>query len=236
LIEESVLDGRGRFNLAWIKPISPVQFFLKEDVKTSYDLCIGSSYIHDKKAQWKVIDALTVYLSKYKTSLKCVMPGVFRHGVKTNRIPYKIQSYGLDIDFPGMISRTALNELYNSSKMYIHLGGGGQNDRGPLEALVCGCVVMIESPKRHAPFLRKAPSTVRIAKDGASPEAIADDIHDMLTCWATPFRRSANNFFNYYCDPIAKILPDMEKLFNVIKANRPPAPFTLVEEFREKQS
>jgi len=224
LSPSSYVDRAGRFNLSWIKPILPSLFFPVKDAKISFNICIGSSFIHDKKAQWKVIDALVAYKEKYGVNLKSVLPGGFRGGVKSNLIPEKIKKHNLHVALPGMVKREVLNQLYNETKLYIHLGGGGQNDRGPLEALRCGCCVLLETPKRHAPFLANGEGVVRIARNPSDPAAIADDIHDMLTFWSMVYRESAFNFFDSNCNTDKVIIPQMSKLFDVLKSYKRPCP------------
>lgn len=234
LVRESYLDSRGRYNLAWTKPTNPEVFFPIEGCSIEYAVCIGSSFIHDKKGQWKVIDALVQYDMKYGIKLKCIMPGSFRHGVKTNKIMRLVEHQKLDVAITGMVDRSALNAIYNKTSLYVHLGGGGQNDRGPIEALSCGCNVLLETPKRHGPFLLEAPQIVKIAKDASDPVAIAEDIHDILVSTGVAPRTCAKVFFEKHCNVISQILPQMEKLFNVIRANSKPAPEALKEEFRDK--
>jgi len=66
-----------------------------------------------------------------------------------------VEHQKLDVAITGMVDRSALNAIYNKTSLYVHLGGGGQNDRGPIEALSCGCNVLLEPPKGTVHFYLK---------------------------------------------------------------------------------
>ena len=58
--------------------------------------------------------------------------------------------------------RTDLNRWMNRCKIYIHLGGAGQNDRGNLESMLCGCRQIIGMPIYHPPFVYGNPNISQI--------------------------------------------------------------------------
>ncbi len=214
------LDSRGRFWFYWKKPTNPEAFYPITMPRT-YDLCIGASYIHDHKAQWKVVDALIKYKEIFNTNLKCILPGGWYHGVESNKIRNKIEKNGLNVNITGHVLRDELIKIYNQSKLFVHLGGAGQNDRGPLEAMRCGTPVMIETPKRHAPFVSECSYNFVVTKP-TSPEAIARDIHKQLED-ASEGRRKEVFAYHEECSGIDEvILPEMTQLFDVFR-NYPSA-------------
>jgi len=147
LTGKTYIDSKGQLVLDYRKPINPEVFFYK-DVPRKYDICIGASYIHDKKGQFKAVNALE-HLKKKGIRLKAVMPGAYRHSDNTRAVVKKVPN--LDIDVPGFVTRQEMCKIYNQSKLFLHMGSG-QNDRGVLEAMACGCPCMITQPKYHAPF------------------------------------------------------------------------------------
>jgi glycosyltransferase involved in cell wall biosynthesis len=114
-----------------------------------YDVCVGASHIHDRKGQWRVIDALAHYKTANKRNLKAVMPGRSMRGGHTTQLFEIVKSEGLDVAMPGMLRRSKVCDIYNQSKIFVFLGEHGQNDRGPLEALCCGTPIIIANAKYH---------------------------------------------------------------------------------------
>jgi glycosyltransferase involved in cell wall biosynthesis len=153
LITECDQDAIGRFYYPINKPIHPDVFFPME-IPRKYDLMIGASHIHDKKGQFKMIPILIEYRKRYDTNLKCIMPGGMKRGIGTSSIEAAIDRFDLDITVTGMVPRSTLSTYYNQSKLFVHCGGAGQNDRGPLEAMSCGTPVMLAMEQYHAPCIR----------------------------------------------------------------------------------
>jgi len=147
LTGKNYIDPKGRLVIDYRKPINPEVFFYK-DTERIYDVCIGASYIHDKKGQFKAVNALE-YLKKKGVHLTAIMPGAYRHSEQTRAVIKKVP--GLDIDIPGFVSRHEMCDIYNQSKLFLHMGSG-QNDRGVLEAMACGCPCLMTQPQYHAPF------------------------------------------------------------------------------------
>lgn len=128
------------------KPIIPAQH--------KYDIMIGASHIHTKKGQHIALQACNKLASGNKkyTDLKYIMPGaMIRSG--TNDIINK--SWPIWLYKPGFQKRSCLAHLMNNSKLLIHAGPGGQNDRSVLEALACGIPVMIKDPARYSPWMEE---------------------------------------------------------------------------------
>lgn len=142
-----VLQPRGRMFIHYEKPINPDLFYPEPDTPIKYDVCLGASHVHDKKGQYLGIEALKEYKDIYGKNLRVIMPGGHGRGVLTTPMHQLIPE--LDVEMPGFVSRPKLRKIYNQSKIFCHFGGGGQNDRGPIEAMACGCPVAIKTPHRH---------------------------------------------------------------------------------------
>jgi len=144
-----------KYNRIWFpfsKPVNQDIFKPLFNVKKKYDICIGASHIHDKKGQWRVINA--IIQNQYLKKLKYVMPGSKRRGTKTNEMYEIVKKYRLNIEFPGMLDRNKLAKVYNQSRLFVYGGEGGQNDRSLLESLACGTDILFIKPNRHAHFLK----------------------------------------------------------------------------------
>jgi glycosyltransferase involved in cell wall biosynthesis len=196
-----------------------------------YDVCIGASHIHDKKGQWQVIKAIAFYEEMFAKKLKCVMPGRITRGVHTNNILPDIEKYDLDVRLPGMIERTKVNEIYNISKLFVHMGGGGQNDRGPLEALRCGVPVLISNKRRHHRIVYQNPKASLIAMNSNDPRDIALDINNMLTYWKNNYQETISQYYEENNGVETVILPRFKKLFSVIRENPTPNIEAMRKEF-----
>lgn len=146
------IDERGRLWLYFKKPQNE-EIFQPIDCKKKYDVCIGASHIHDKKAQWRIVEALHKLKSTTGRTLKCVLPGSTHGGSNTRRwiTPEILES--LNIKHLGMIQRKELAKVINSSKVFCYLGGAGQGDRGPLESMACGTPLFIGPTNRSAPIV-----------------------------------------------------------------------------------
>lgn len=173
------VDGQGRITYPIVKPTNPEIFYtIQNEHYRPYDLCIGASHIHDKKGQWRTINALVSYQKIYGENLHCIMPGSIHHSVNTNKIPEIITENNLDITMPGMIDRRDMRAIYSSAKLYTHLATAGQNDRGVLESLCCGTPAMIGFPAYH-PVQFKLPAVRTVTRPDDSVE-VAYDIHSAL--------------------------------------------------------
>jgi glycosyltransferase involved in cell wall biosynthesis len=206
------MDGANRIHLDFRKPTNP-EIFRPRDIEPKYDLCIGASHIHDKKGQWRGVQAAIAYRQIFGKNLKCILPGAFRRGVKTNNIIADIRRHSLDIDLPGMLSREELVKTYNQSKLFVHLGSGGQGDRGVMEAMRCGCPVMIGFPQYHAPFTYRSDLSY-IAADPDHFETLAYEIHTQLGQATKEKRRQIFKYHESQCGLETVILPRMKRLFS----------------------
>lgn len=218
LIVECNQDATGRFYYPINKPINPELFFPYQVPKSHniYDLMIGASHIHDKKGQYKIIPILMEYRKKFDKDLKCVMPGSMKNGLGTSTIRDLACRFDLKIDFPGMVSRHDLNELYNCSRLFVHLGGAGQNDRGPLEAMACGTPVALFMEQYHAPDIRWNHCTRSFHIDADYPERAAQQIHYALSLIDDNWHRGVLQYFHNTHDINTVICPQFSALFNRI--------------------
>jgi glycosyltransferase involved in cell wall biosynthesis len=217
LIEECDQDGLGRFYYPIRKPTNPELFFPTGQLR-KYDLMIGASHIHDKKGQFKILPILMEYRKQFGIDLKCVMPGSIHHGTGTSRIHRLIDLYDLDIDLPGMVSRADLRILYGQTKLFVHLGGAGQNDRGPLEAMACGTPIALSNEQYHAPLIRyhHDHSIHSFHIDSDNPALAAKQINRALQC--TEISTCNTDVIDYFNSThgIEAIYPQYAALFNRI--------------------
>lgn len=220
-IEEiNKIDNCERYWHYFLKPVDQ-DLFTRTEFNDRYDVCIGANHIHDKKGQWRTINALISYKEIFGENLRAVLPGSLRRGIETNNIPYLIKKHNLDVAMPGMVPREEMTKIYNSSRWFVHLTTHGQNDRGPLEAMSCGCPVAILDHRRHSPIIYKNNSVcVRIPSD-AKADYIARSLRAMNTSWHEDKRKEVQQHFKCESDFDDVILPRMEDLFYLM-ANSPP--------------
>ncbi|MFW9899887.1 MAG: hypothetical protein ACFFDY_01210 [Candidatus Thorarchaeota archaeon] len=144
--ERLVFPYRKPVNEYIFKPIIPAQH--------KYDIMLGASHIHTKKGQFLALQACNALAAKDKKfkDLHYIMPGGMIRA-KTNDLINK--SWPIWLYKPGAQKRSCLAKLMNNSKLLIHAGPGGQNDRSVLEALSCGIPIMIKDPKRYSPWMQE---------------------------------------------------------------------------------
>jgi glycosyltransferase involved in cell wall biosynthesis len=169
LIEKTYRDAHGRIQYKFHKPTNPQLFDANFSFPRDFDICIGASHIHDKKAQWRGVDMMLEYRRQFGRDLRAILPGRSMNGEKTSQMFSKIRNHSLPVDLPGMLPREFLGSIYNRSKLYLHYGAAGQNDRGVLEAMACGCPVVIADGREqyHPPeineFVYHVPDNPEIA-------------------------------------------------------------------------
>jgi len=120
-----------------------------------------------------------------------------------------------------MISRQQMNTIYNQSKLFVYLGYGGQNDRGALESLRCGTPVMLASYNRHAFFFKNNDRIIKIANRPDEFKSMAIEIRNYLQEIDTEKRKETSKFFQDNSGVETIILPEMKRLFDVLKNNEP---------------
>jgi len=187
------VDKWQRWFFDFRKPINETVFY-PQDMPKVYDVCIGASHIHDKKAQWKFIKVAIQFKKLFGYNLKCIMPGRITHGRDTNDIRPDVEKHKLDVEMPGMVSREKVAEFMNKSKLYVHMAGYGQNDRGPLEAMACGTKVILTTPHRHHPTLSANPTAGVVIKWG-DPEKFAWSVRDLLIRYNENDKTLITNYF-----------------------------------------
>lgn len=146
-------DSHNRLIYDFRKPISEHIFRVFPNTPLRYDICIGASRIHDKKGQWRVVNALLEYSKAKGRKLKAILPGPWTTELKTNTIKRLNSGYSLNIKFTDSVSRQDLAQILNESKVFVHMGSHGQGDRGVMEAMACGCNIMIGFKQYHAPWI-----------------------------------------------------------------------------------
>lgn len=209
------IDQAGRIWLDYRKPVNEGIFKYDPDAEQTYDLCIGASHVHDKKGQWRGAKVAAAYRDLYGEDLRCILPGSFRRGVETAGMVKKIRSSSLDILLPGMIPRRELAEVFNFSRIFCHLGSGGQGDRGPMEAMRCGCPVVIGFPGYHAPWVRENGKIAFVPDDPDDYQAIARHVRGWLTQGID--RRAATDHFDRQAGIENITLPRMKRLFDCLR-------------------
>jgi len=218
LIKENIVDPYGRFHLAFKKPTHP-NLFKPMEIPREFDVCIGASHIHDKKGQWKVVRALEEYGKLYGIQPRAVLPGRLYHGVATNFISALEQMGKLpNVAMPGMVSREEVGKIMNKSKLFVHCGAAGQNDRGVLEAMACGTPVMLANLKYHAPFTYETPLSF-VTKNSDNAAGLARDIHIALQSCTEERRKEVKQYFEEESSVDAVILPQMWRLFTFLRKN-----------------
>jgi hypothetical protein len=211
------IDDENRFHLYFRKPLNPSFFYPHEETKKIYDICIGASNIHDKKGQWRAIEVMVAYKEIFGIGLKAVMPGSIRGGENTEKMLKSIDAYGLDVTMPGELTRSELCKVYNQSRIFIHLGSHGQGDRGPMEAMKCGCFLTIGFPQYHAPWVCSNYGVCYVPIDPEDYQTIAFNLWGIQPAWSN---RKYISDYHERCASIEDIsLPAMKKLFDFFRAN-----------------
>lgn len=122
-----------------------------------YDFMVGSSHIHAKKGQFRALELL----EKTFPLSDIVMPGSFIR-CRYNKYVLRLCDR-LHVTMPGMVDRCRLADYYRSTRLYLYAGTGGQADRGPLEALACGCPVVVKEYSRLPKWFSQSKYVTRIS-------------------------------------------------------------------------
>jgi glycosyltransferase involved in cell wall biosynthesis len=151
------------------------------------------------------------------------MPGHLRYrGKETPQIVPKINKYGLNVEQPGFVTRYELNKIYNRSKVFVYLGNSGENDRGPLEATSVGCLTILGGTTRHAPCLGSCELGICVSKNPNDPKIVANEIEQMINAHTEELREHVALYFDGHNGFESVILPNMIKLFDLIRKNPIP--------------
>jgi glycosyltransferase involved in cell wall biosynthesis len=194
-----------------------------------YDICIGASYIHDKKGQWRMIHVLNEFRRMFGFTPKCIMPGALRSASKTPLIIERHSEF--EIEMPGMLERTELAKVLNQSSIGVFLGTSGQNDRGPLEAMQCGCEIVLGYPSYHSPVTYANSKITFVPEDIDDYKSIAIQLHDMIENYNPKSRYEILewNKKNAHADYVT--FPMMERMFDMIRENPIPDPKAMRREY-----
>lgn len=212
------VDGLDRIHLDFRKPVNE-EIFNFRPMPEKWDILIGASRIHDRKGQWRTIDALIAYQELYGKSLKAILPGPFSRGVATNEIIPKIRSHNISVDIVGNLPRKELANVMNSSRVFVGLESHGQGDRGPMEAMACGCPLVIGYPKYHAPWLTANSRYTLVCCNPAEPATTANEIHEMLSRYNPDLREEISEYRGKCAGLQAVILPRMVRLFSYFRSH-----------------
>jgi hypothetical protein len=207
------LDTLGRFFYDFYKPISPYLFFY-DYRPIEYDVCIGASHIHEKKAQHLVVEAVKWYKDIYGFCPNCILPGRYI-GSFGRDLPHYIAQHGLSILMPGMIPRPELNAVFNRSRMTVFLTQGGQGDRGPMESLCAGTPIIIRNPKRHHHSLQH-PDVCKIAPS-SSPDVVSKLIYEA----SFVSKKAVEQYFVENCGFESQSYPRFVKLLDCMIGKNP---------------
>ena len=213
------IDRLGRLWITFRKPTHPGIFKSLREHQI-YDLCVGASFIHDKKGQWRIIHVLDEFKRLYGYTPKCIMPGAMRHSTQTNTLINEFPKYG--IIAPGMLDRKGLAKVFNQSKIAVFLGSGGQNDRGPLEAMQCGCNLLIASPQYHSPVVYENTSITYVPPHPDDYTSIAKNLHAMLETYGIDNRHEVLEWNKQEAHADYVTYPMLERMFNMIRKNPVP--------------
>lgn len=217
---------RGRLNFNFTKPVNEDIFGVIDSPSTipkEYDIMIGASHIHRKKGQHLTVQALQQYYHIYGTKPKAILPGGYMRCSTNQIIQNIIRSGDVDIEGPVHLSRAQLALAMNRSKLFVHAGYGGQNDRGILEAMCCGCVPLLFGKRNVSPIIWN--SSIHI---GQEPKAIAHSISLALDWYP-----ALEHYTNYTCiNGLHEVaIPKMLRLLEFIAQNSKPGRQKAIEEF-----
>lgn len=226
-------QSSGRLVYNFSKPINEDLFrpSIVDRNKKIYDIMIGASHIHVKKGQHVTIQALHKYKEMFGNVPKICLPGSFIKSWSNQIIFDEMNQKNLHIDFLGFLDRPQLCNLMGKTKLFLHFGSGGQNDRGVLEAMSCGMPVMIASPERFSSFVFRNKKMSRVISSTIRLDNIAKEIKSMLDDYNNG---GFKDVWDYYIESngMEKVcIPKMARLVKFIKDNPIPNRPKLLKEF-----
>lgn len=173
---------RGRLHYNFTKPVNEGIFGVIDApnvMKREYDVMIGASHIHRRKGQFLVVKALQEHYRIFGEKPKAILPGGYLRCSTNSEIHQILKSGDVDIEGPRAMNRNQLAWAMNRSKLFVHAGPGGQNDRGILEAMACGCVPMLYGKGHVSPVIWD--NSCHITQD---PCNLAQSIHTALSTYS----------------------------------------------------
>jgi len=214
-----IRDGKGpRLHFPYSKPVRE-DLFYPENMDKEFDLMLGASHIHGKKGQYLALRAVIEYYNLTGKKLRCIMPGRAMKDMTNNYIREIIAKKDVDMIAPGMVNRHQLRDYMNKSKLFIHIGSGGQNDRGVLEAMRCGVPILISNPKAWSPFVSVRQRICTVTKDKMDSARVARDMHGAYI--QNTSRQEVSDYYmaNNGIKEVCK--PKLEKVFKFCIGNLP---------------
>lgn len=192
IAESQVIRGRLHYNFS--KPVNEDIFDIidaPDVLYKEYDIMIGASHIHRRKGQFLAVQALQEYYRLYGIKPKAILPGGFLRCSTNRMIQDILKSPDVDIEGPVPMSRSRLAWTMNRTKLFVHAGPGGQNDRGILEAMACGCVTVLYGKSHVSPGIwdNSVPTT-------QDPKHIAQVLHAALDSYNDLYEPEAYKFIN----------------------------------------
>lgn len=145
----------------WRKTIPP--FFTRVPRDRDYDFCLGANYVYDRKGQYIGYAALKRYVEVFGERPRVIIPGALRGLGRTSEMFQDLFKTGL-AELPGHLSRQHLADVFNRTRVFVHLGTSSQGDRSPIEAGRVGCRLVLGNPRRHATYLFNSPVPVLMPK------------------------------------------------------------------------
>jgi hypothetical protein len=112
--------------------------------------------------------------------------------------------------------------LYNKSKLFVYLGGGGQNDRGPLEALRTGTPIIVCNPARHHECVYLDADVSEVCESHMDFKMAAQKMNLMFYKWTVDTKAEVHRYFEANNGIETVCLPEMKSIFDVIRKNPKP--------------
>jgi len=167
---------RNTLHYPYSKPVNEQLFYLQPMLK-KYDIMIGASHIHRHKGQATILKAILDLQQATGKKYRVVLPGGMIRDTSNQFILDQHKKQETELYLPGNVSRHQLCTLMNQTKLFIHAGVSGQNDRGVLEAMACGMPVIVVNPRRFSPFVAILAATP-MYKSATLPDLVADNLNE----------------------------------------------------------
>lgn len=207
---------RGRLHYDFTKPVNEDIFGIIDApgvLPREYDVMIGASHIHRRKGQYLTVQALQKYYHKYGIKPHAIMPGGYMRCSTNTIIQNIIQSGDVDIEGPLNLPRRKLSLLMNETKLFVHAGYGGQNDRCILEAMCCGCLPLLYGKAHVTPAIWD--NSIHILQE---PDYMSDVIHTEIE-WPFPYDTAVYSKINGLHEVA---IPKMRRLLSFIENHPVP--------------
>ena len=209
--QNNFVDRHGRYFFKFIKPTNE-DIFYPYDTEQTIDICIGASHIHDRKGQYHVTEALKILRRGYKLNINAVLPGSSRGGYHSSKMFKTLQSEA-GVEYLGYLSKKRLNEVFNKSKLFVHMGNHGQNDRSLLEAFATGTPIIYKSLYHHDPELERYCQQFR---KGDNHSELAKLIKLRLEKWTPEEKEATYQKYKKHFGFEDVVIPRMAKLLDIM--------------------